>query len=110
MENFKKAPRLVLGERCAHLLPDAFRDQCIDFAVADHLAHQGQRFFGHGEAQRGVTGCKASDAENTHGIFGKCVRDMAKLSLLEVLCTAPRVDQRAVTVLRHCIDREISSR
>src|SRR5947207_562679 len=96
-----------LRESSRHYLPDPFGRDRLELAGNDDLAHQLLRLARDLEAE---TRGEAGDAQHAQRIFDKRGRHMPQDSRTQVRLAAVRVDQRAILIARHRIDREVASR
>ena len=90
VQHFNHSARIFFHQTFRQLLPDAFGDQCVRFAVFHHLPHQFHGFFGDFKA---VARSKAGSAQDTDGVFGKGGRDVAQNACLQILLSAKGVDE-----------------
>ncbi len=81
----------------------------IDFAVVDHALHQRQRLVGDAKTERRIARGEARDAQHAHRILGERGRNMAQHACLEIARAAERIDQAALVVLGHRVDRQIAA-
>ena len=105
-QNFNHSARIFLHQAFGQLLPDAFGNQGIYFAVFYHFPHQRHGFIGNLKTiARGKTG----NTQNPHGVFGKGRRNMAQDAGCQILLSAKRIDDCAVWILSHGINGQVAA-
>src|SRR5689334_5454057 len=95
-----------LPESACDFLPNPFRRERLELARSDDLAHQRSRLARDLEAAEARG--KARNAQHPQRIFDERRRYMAKDAGAKIFGAVVGVDQRAVLVPRHRIDREIA--
>ena len=90
---FNHPAGIFFHQTFCQLLPDAFGNQSVRFAVFYHLSHQFHGFFGDFKT---VARGKAGGTQDADGVFGKGGRDVAQNARCQILLSAEGVDDEVV--------------
>ena len=107
-QHLQHARRRRLHQTAGKLLPHAFGHQCIDLARGHHLPAQRHRFRRHLEI--GQAGGEARQPQDAHRVLGKGLADVAQHAVLQVTLAAEGVDDAALCILGHRVDRQVAAR
>ncbi|CWP55968.1 Uncharacterised protein [Neisseria meningitidis] len=105
-QHFNHFARIFFHQTFRKLLPDAFGNQCVRFAVFHHLPHQLYGFFGDFKP---VTRGKAGSTQDADGVFGEGRGNVAQNACRQIPLSAERVDNLAVRILRHRVDGQVAA-
>ena len=106
-QHLEHARWLRFHQAAGELLPDPLGHERVHLAGLDHLAHQRERFPARPTELREARG-EAGDAQDAHRVLAESAGHVTQHARAQIGRAAEGIDQRAVLVLRHRIDREVA--
>jgi len=111
LQDRKIRNRITFGQRLEGFCVDALGLQGIEFSIVHHAPAQGDGVGMDGKAQGFEACCKASQAQQADGVFGKVLIDMAQHPVMQIALSAKGVDQSPIFLITgDGIDGQVTAR